>query len=215
MSPTVRRTLSSQRTASKEARQTQLIKATIRSIAKRGLSDTTIATVAKEAGLSQGIINLHFQSKERLLIATLRFVADEYQQAWQQALENAGESSAEKLAAVIEANFGKAVCDRNRLAVWFAFWGESKSRPTYRNICTTLDQEYDAMLTRLCADLIRDGGYSGIDAENIATALSAMGDGLWLDLLVNPESMDRERAKATCMAYLTAVFPNHFGTSSR
>jgi len=215
MSPTVRRTLSSQRTASKEARQTQLIKATIRSIAKRGLSDTTIATVAKEAGLSQGIINLHFQSKERLLIATLRFVADEYQQAWQQALENAGESSAEKLAAVIEANFGKAVCDRNRLAVWFAFWGESKSRPTYRNICTTLDQEYDAMLTRLCADLIRDGGYSGIDAENIATALSAMGDGLWLDLLVNPESMDRERAKAVCFGYLANVFPDHFGVTAR
>ena len=215
MSSTVRRKLSSQRTASKETRQTQLIKATIRSIAKRGLSDTTIATVAKEAGLSQGIINLHFQSKERLLIETLQFVADEYQQAWQQALENSGGSSAEKLAAVIEANFGKAVCDRNKLAVWFAFWGESKSRPTYRNICTTFDQEYDARLTRLCADLIRDGGYSGIDAENIATALSAMGDGLWLDLLVNPESMDRERAKATCMAYLATVFPSHFGTSSR
>jgi TetR/AcrR family transcriptional repressor of bet genes len=215
MSSTVRRKLSSQRTASKETRQTQLIKATIRSIAKRGLSDTTIATVAKEAGLSQGIINLHFQSKERLLIETLQFVADEYQQVWQQALENAGGSSAEKLAAVIEANFGKAVCDRNKLAVWFAFWGESKSRPTYRNICTTLDEEYDARLTRLCADLVRDGGYSGIDAGNIATALSAMGDGLWLDLLVNPESMDRERAKATCMAYLATVFPSHFGTSSR
>ena len=215
MSSTVRRKLSSQRTASKETRQTQLIKATIRSIAKRGLSDTTIATVAKEAGLSQGIINLHFQSKERLLIETLQFVADEYQQVWQQALENAGGSSAEKLAAVIEANFGKAVCDRNKLAVWFAFWGESKSRPTYRNICTTLDEEYDARLTRLCADLVHDGGYSGIDAGNIATALSAMGDGLWLDLLVNPESMDRERAKATCMAYLATVFPSHFGTSSR
>ena len=62
MARAVRRTLSPQRTASKEERQTQLIKATIRSIAKRGLPDTTIATVAKEAGLSQGIINLHFQS---------------------------------------------------------------------------------------------------------------------------------------------------------
>ncbi len=215
MAPTVGRRLSSQRTASKEARQTQLIKATIRSIAKRGLSDTTIATVAKEAGLSQGIINLHFQSKDRLLVETLRYVADEYTNAWRTALDKAGPSSTERLAAVIEANFGKAVCDRNKLAVWFAFWGESKSRPTYRNICTRLDQEYDAMLTRFCADLIRDGGYSGIDAENIATALSAMGDGLWLDLLVNPESMDRERAKATCMAYLAAVFPNHFETSSR
>ena len=78
MAPAVRRNLASQRTASKEERQTQLIKATIRSIARRGLSETTIATVAKEAGLSQGIINLHFQSKDRLLVETLRYVADEY-----------------------------------------------------------------------------------------------------------------------------------------
>ena len=215
MSPTVRRKLSSQRTASKEARQTQLIKATIRSIAKRGLSETTIATVAKEAGLSQGIINLHFQTKDRLLVETLRYVADEYTNAWRNALDKAGPSSAEKLAAVIEADFGKGVCDRNKLAVWFAFWGESKSRPTYRKICTALDQEYDAVLTRLCADLIRDGGYSSVNAEDVATALSAMGEGLWLDLLVNPESMDREGATAICMAYLAAVFPKHFGSSPR
>ena len=42
---------------------------------------TTIATVAREAGLSQGIINLHFQTKERLLTETLRYLADEYRNA--------------------------------------------------------------------------------------------------------------------------------------
>ena len=57
---------------SKEERQHQLIQATIRSVAQNGLSDTTMATVSSEAGLSQGIINLHFQSKERLLVETLR-----------------------------------------------------------------------------------------------------------------------------------------------
>ena len=55
------------RTAPPAERREQLIAATIRCVANRGLADTTIATVAREAGLSQGIINLHFQSKERLL----------------------------------------------------------------------------------------------------------------------------------------------------
>ena len=58
------------RTAPKEERQHQLIQATIRSVAKNGMSDTTMATVSSEAGLSQGIINLHFQSKDRLLVET-------------------------------------------------------------------------------------------------------------------------------------------------
>ena len=37
-----------------------------------------MSTVAREAGLSQGIIKLHFQSVDRLLEETLRYVIDEY-----------------------------------------------------------------------------------------------------------------------------------------
>ena len=121
------------RTASKEERQQQLIQATIRSVARNGLSDTTMATVASEAGLSQGIINLHFQSKDRLLVETLRYIAEEYRVAWEKAVEGAGPSPAEQLAALVSVDFRQPVCDRNKLAVWFAFWGESKSRPTYPN----------------------------------------------------------------------------------
>ena len=71
-----RRTRAARRTAPPEQRRRQLIEASIRSIADYGLAGTTIATVAREAGLSQGIINLHFKTKERLLIETLRFLSD-------------------------------------------------------------------------------------------------------------------------------------------
>ena len=97
------------RTASKEQRKTQLIKATIRSIAKNGLSVTTMSTVANEAGLSQGIINLHFQSKDRLLEETLRYVVDEYRAAWFTALEKGGDSAVEKLTALIKVDFEKRI----------------------------------------------------------------------------------------------------------
>ena len=59
------------RKASKETRQQQLIEATIDSLAKRGYSETTMADVADGAGLSRGIVNFHFESKEKLLVATL------------------------------------------------------------------------------------------------------------------------------------------------
>ena len=41
----------------------KLINATIETIAARGLADTTIAHVAKEAGVSQGYANFKFKSK--------------------------------------------------------------------------------------------------------------------------------------------------------
>jgi TetR/AcrR family transcriptional repressor of bet genes len=205
-----RKTAPKRRTASKAERRVQLIKATIRSVAKRGLSETTMATVAGEAHLSQGIINLHFQSKERLLVETLRYVADEYRTTWEKALHNAGDTSAERLKALVDADFAMPVCDRNKLAVWFAFWGESKSRPTYRKICAERDREYDEMLTDICADLVAEGPYPGLDPGLVATGLASMSEGLWLDLLVNPNSMNPEKAKLVYQTYLAGLFPKHF-----
>lgn len=205
---------SKRRTASKEKRRLQLIRATIRSIAKRGLSETTIATVAGEAKLSQGIINLHFQSKDRLMVETLRYVADEYRQVWQSALEKTGSGSAERLAALVEADFDKKVCDRNKVAVWFAFWGESKSRPTYRKICADRDEQYDDLLIELCTDIAQDSRYKAVAPEAVAKGLSAMTEGLWLDLLIDPKSMTPERAKSISFEFLSNVFPSHFGDRS-
>jgi len=188
----------------------QLIKATIRSIASRGLSDTTLANVTQEAKLSLGIVNLHFHSKERLLIETLRYVADEYTRTWEKALENSGPANNDRLRAIIDVDFSRPVCEPNKLAVWFAFWGESKSRPTYREICAELDRRYDEMLVSLCNDIAEEGPYADVDAETVAKGLSAMSEGLWLDILVSPESTNTEQAKAVCLAYLACVFPQHF-----
>lgn len=198
------------RTASKEERQKQLIQATIRSVSRNGLSDTTMATVSREAGLSQGIINLHFQSKDRLLVETLRHIADGYRIAWEKAIQEAGPSPAEQLAALVAVDFKLPVCDRNKLAVWFAFWGESKARPTYRKICAQRDMAYRKELVQLCEQLIEEGGYGELNAESVAAGLSAMTSGLWLDLLTNPRSMSREQARQICMDYLATAFSKHF-----
>jgi TetR/AcrR family transcriptional repressor of bet genes len=200
------------RTASKEERQEQLIQATIRSVASRGLSDTTMATVSSEAGLSQGIINLHFQSKERLLVETLRYIADEYRQSWMKALNGAGDRPAARLAALMKVDFRLPVCDRNKLAVWFAFWGESKSRPTYRQICAERDRAYREEMVQVCQALIEEGKYRGVHADAVAAGLAAMTSGLWLDMLTNPRSMSRQDALGICLHFLATTFDRHFTT---
>lgn len=197
------------RTASKQERKEQLIKATIRSIAKNGLSVTTMATVAKEAGLSQGIINLHFQSKDRLLEETLLYVADEYRQIWLKAMENKVRNAADQLKALVAVDFDKRIVQRNKLAVWFAFWGESRSRPTYRQICAERDEEYRQVVSRLCDEIIKEGGYS-IKSDFVVYGLTAMNEGLWLDLLLNSPEMTPELGYEISMAWLQGIFPQHF-----
>ncbi len=119
------------RKASKEQRRQQLIDATM-TIARKGYAALTLADVAKAAGLSGGIVNFHFESKEKLLVATLRHLAEEYRLNWQTALKEAGPSPAARLAALATADFNDVVCTPVKLAAWSAFWAEARTgRPTW------------------------------------------------------------------------------------
>ena len=169
-----------------------------------------MADVAGEAGLSQGIVNLHCQSKDNLLKETMQFIAQEYADLFRSALNESGPGPADKLLALVKADFKPAVCDRQKLAVWFAFWGEAKAIPTYQRIAANLDISYTAEMLELCEQLIEEGGYTDVDAKDVSNVLSALADGLWLSRHINPKGWSRADAMSAVMSYLKAVFPKHF-----
>ncbi len=198
------------RTASRERRRQQLIDATVKCIARKGMGSTTLGDVAGEAGLSQGIVNLHFESKDNLLNETLRFIADEYKTQFNHALDKSGPGAANKLHALMELDLRPSILERRKLAVWFAFWGEVKSRPTYRKICEKLDEYYDEVVRELCDELIVDGGYKKVSASAVTTALTSMTNGMWLSCLISPRLFDRQDAMNAIDEYLHSIFPKHF-----
>ena len=197
------------RKASKEMRRSQLIEATIDSLAKRGYAETTMADVADGAGLSRGIVNFHFESKEKLLVATLQFMADEYSAHWRAALDKAGPEPARQLEALVAADFERPVCTRRKLAAWCAFWGEAKSRPTYQALCGARDAAYQNVFIELCAALKKEAAYD-FDPQATALALSATLEGLWLRLMMGTDDVTRESALHAATEFLRAVFPKHY-----
>jgi TetR/AcrR family transcriptional repressor of bet genes len=197
------------RKASKETRRLQLIEATIDSLAKRGYSETTMADVADGAGLSRGIVNFHFESKDNLLVATLQYMADEYSAHWRNALIKAGDDPANQLGALVMADFDRTICNKRKLAAWCAFWGEAKSRPTYQALCGARDEAYQNVFIELCRSLKANGNYD-FDPHSTALGLSAMLEGLWLRLMMGTEDVTRESAQHAASEYLASVFPKHF-----
>tara|TARA_R110002096_G_scaffold120252_1_gene260464 strand:+ start:4538 stop:5176 length:639 start_codon:yes stop_codon:yes gene_type:complete len=198
------------RTASREKRRQQLIDATVKCIARKGLGGTTIGDVAKAAGLSQGIINLHFKSKDNLLEETLRHLADEYKMQFNRALQQSGPEAADQLRALMALDLHPSICDSKKIAVWFAFWGEVKSRPTYRKICARSDRYYDEVTQKLCEQIIAAGNYTEVSASAAATMLTSMTNGMWLSCLISPRSFDRKAAMDAIDEYLQNMFPNHY-----
>lgn len=197
------------RKASKDVRRLQLIEATIDSLARRGYAETTMADVSDGAGLSRGIVNFHFESKEKLLIATLQHMYDEYANHWRTARQKAGPTPAEQLKALVAADFDRSICTKRKLAAWCAFWGEAKSRPTYQALCGARDEAYQNVFIDLCSALKDEGGYA-FEPRSTALGLSAMLEGLWLRLMMGTEDVTRESALRAAIGFLSAVFPKHY-----
>lgn len=198
------------RTAPPEVRRKQLIDATITCIAKVGISSTTLTAIAKEAGLSLGLVNFHFVSKDLLLSETLTYLAGEHREMWMREVRRNDLSVEEKLRSVVTAQFHRSICSRKKLAVWFAFFGEATHRRTYRAITSQIDMERQEYCAELFADIIADGAYSGIDAEETSLTLESMFDGLWLNMLLYPGKFTREKAVCQVLDYLDAIFPGRF-----
>lgn len=197
------------RKVSRDQRRQQLIEATMHVLARNGYSQTTLSNVAAEAGVSHGLVNFHFESKEKLLAATLMFMANEYRQNWQAALKVAGDRPAKKLEALLQADFNGVVWTQERSACWCAFWGEVQSRPLYQQECAANDDEYINTLEEICQSLIAKGGYD-LDASRVARVLRFTSEGLWNDTLSMVVPYTREEALKTLFSCAQVHFPKHF-----
>ncbi len=166
-----------QRAENAARRSLQMVEATLRSVARHGLNETTLASVSREAGLSQGVAVFYFESKDRLLAAAFRHHYEVYRHNWQEAIETADGDPAARLAAVIRADFSPVVFNREALAVWHAYWGEATARPIYAEIAEEFDGERNQAVSAICIELAGCGPDQG---REIATAIDALTDGLWL-----------------------------------
>lgn len=193
----------------RDARRLQLIEATIDTIARLGYSRATMSEVARTAGLSHGLVNFHFATKENLLSETLLHLAAEYRQNWTGAVEAAGPGAPAQLHAMLAADFNPAVCTPARLSAWCAFWGEASGRPLYQEKCGSNDEEYNRRLEALCRRMNAGHGYA-VDAVRTARVLRVTTEGVWLDMMTMREPYGTDEALATVMTCAAAFFPRHF-----
>ncbi len=206
--------MAGRRELKKALNRQKLIDATIDSIIEHGLSGTTVSTVVTRTGLSRGIVNLQFDSKEALLEATLRYLTEEWHLRWQAALEAAEPTPAARLRSSLIVMFEPGLANQRRLAVWPVFWADSHYREMYARVCGKADGDYRRALRRYCQALVDDettnSGQFATEPDLIADALATLVNGLWMDILTIPKVISRSRARQICELNLTQWFPKHF-----
>jgi TetR/AcrR family transcriptional repressor of bet genes len=196
------------RAANKAFRRRQIIEATIDTISTRGLAETTVATVAESAGVSHGMLMFHFKTKDALLVETLNFLSAEYGATWQAALAAAPDDPIARILALIAADFEPKVCARKKVAVWHAFFGEARARPTYLALYGELDEERTEVMHRLCAAALSEEPSTQWTADIATACIERLADGLWLQLLLGTRRTERREALRVIHQLLLSIFPS-------
>ena len=192
----------------------KLIEATIEAIARYGFSGLSVSRLTEHSGLSRGMVNLHFHRKQALLLQVLQHLADLYRTGWQAAVARVGDDPARRLAALIEYDVTRDGHSSNIMTAWLAFRQEAITNPIYRPLCDTREAAFFGAVKSLCAQLIKEGGYK-IKPQVAALGITYLLEGLWLDWALDTKRYDAKTGRDVCYAHLGAVFPQHFGKSSR
>lgn len=179
-------------------RRSQLIAATLEAVDKVGMSDASIAYIAKLAGVSNGIISHYFKDKNGLLEATMRHLMLALSDAVRERRSALKDNSPRhNLRAIIDGNFDQSQVSGPAMKTWLAFWASSMHQPSLRRLQRVNDHR---LYSNLCGQFRRVLPQER--ARTAARGLASLIDGLWLRGALSGEGFDTEEALNIAYDYL-------------
>jgi len=200
------------RARSSRSRQRQrLIDACISALHIYGPSNTTVEKVVAIAKMSPGIVRFYFDSKAAMLVASLQFLAAEFEEQLLVPVANLRSRPVAALERMVGLYLDPDIASPRKVSVWYAFWGEASSRQEYYDICGNKDESFAVLVRDLIGRLIEETNQPHLDPDGIALGLIGALEILWQDFAFqSEENIDRQAAKERCMGYLRSVFPGQF-----
>ncbi|MDO7834312.1 transcriptional regulator BetI [Sphingobium sp. HBC34] len=177
-----------------DVRRQALIDATARCLAEKGVGGTSVRAICAQAGVSSGLLTHYFEGVNALVLATYADVGAKVSAALDAAIDAAGDDPRDRLRACLQANFMAPVLDPDLLATWIAFWSLVKSDPAIAAIHADVYGGSRAQLE----SLLRAAAPAMTDAQAriAAISLTALVDGLWLELCLDRSAFSPDEAQA-------------------
>jgi AcrR family transcriptional regulator len=164
----------------------RIVEAMRASVGKRGAAGSTFDVVAREAGVSRGLLHYYFGSKERLMVEVVRSDCDARVAALEENLATA--TSADEFVAFLVQTLEAFLSDEPGQSLLYEMLSASRRSEEIRAELAELYRRWRAQL----ADALRDKQREGVVAldaepEAVAALLFALGDGMGLQVISDPE----------------------------
>ncbi|RAJ57626.1 MULTISPECIES: TetR/AcrR family transcriptional regulator [unclassified Streptomyces] len=173
-------------------RQGELLRAAVEQIEARGVAAVRIADVATALGVSNALVLYHFSTKEKLVAAAFAHAA-EGDLAQLRKLLGRRTTALRRLRAAVRwyAPTGQAKGWR----LWIEGWAVALREPALREVTRDLDRRWKAALAEVIAEGVAAGEFACPDPQAAALRLTALLDGLAVQLTSYPGSVSRARAR--------------------
>ena len=179
-------------------RRTAIARATIRCLARDGYTGLTMKKVAREAGVSQGILHYYFADKRAILVAALETVTADLDRRVGAAQARSGQDPRARLRALIHACLESSVAMREVWIVFVEFWGEMMHDTGLRSINAGLYARMRRLIAMPVAQGVRAGRFRRVSPTEAAAVILGLLDGVSLQLTFDPTAFRVAEATRFC-----------------
>jgi AcrR family transcriptional regulator len=185
-----------------DQRREQMLRAALDVIEERGFPDTRIADVAARAGTSPALVIYYFKTKDQLLTEALRYAEDTWYEAGTRRMA-AIPTAAGRLEELVAMNFlpEADIYPTTSWLLWLDLWAQSVRLPEVASVRQKFDERWREMIMALVLTGQEAGEFGPVDADDFALALSALLDGLAIQVALQDPSVGPARAFEVGMRY--------------
>ncbi|MGW2823889.1 TetR/AcrR family transcriptional regulator [Streptomyces sp. NPDC001443] len=173
-------------------RREELLRAAVQQIEARGVAAVRIVDVASALGVSNALVLYHFSTKEKLVAAAFTYAAEE-DLARLSKLLGRRTTALRRLRSAVRwyAPTGQAKGWR----LWIEGWAAALREPALQDVTRDLDRRWKAALAEVVADGVAAGEFECPDPAATALRLTALLDGLAVQLTSYAGAVSRARAQ--------------------
>ena len=173
-----------------EVRREEILRATVAEITARGLANVRVSDVAGRLGVSNALVFYHFASKEKLISAAYEFAAKRDLHALAE-IAAAGGSATDRLGAIL-AFYLPTTNSSTSWELWIDAWGAALRSEEMRRTSRAIDRKWKQEVARVIGAGVDDGEFDCPDPQASAWRLTALIDGLAIQLVANRNGVRRK-----------------------
>ncbi len=182
-----------------EKRKKQITAATYKVVSRKGYYSFTIRDIAREAGLSTGLVHYYFKDKEELLFTLLKFMNNNLRDILVREL-SVNADPREKLKIFMDQAFGLLHREKDYFHVLIDFWTQINHNERIRKANMKLYESYRVEIARILNEGIQGGIFPDMDVPYVSAIIISVIQGLIIQYVLDQNAFNfeqyAERAKA-------------------